>query len=345
MKEALLYVALDNLVAHCQLCAQGCKIGEGKFGFCGVRQNIRGILYANNYSKIIAANVDPVEKKPLYHFLPQTKTFSIASAGCNFRCGFCQNWQISQVDPRSLTLAGTLLDKRLEALEYTAAQIVKLAKQNGCQSIAYTYTEPTIYFEFALEVAKLAKAAGLYNIFVTNGYMSATAIEMIEPYLDAANVDLKFFKESSYQKICSAKLKPVLDSIQLLNEAKIWTEITTLVIPGENDGAEELSAIANFIAGVNKNIPWHLSAFHADYKFNTYPNTPEQTLKMAYDLGKQQGLYYVYAGNVDGWGQDTVCGNCSKTLIKREGFKVTENNVLAHKCKFCHVKLPGVLSS
>ena len=350
MKEALLYVALDNLVVHCQLCAHGCKIGEGKFGFCGVRQNIKGRLYANNYSKIVAANVDPIEKKPLYHFLAGTKTFSIASAGCNFQCGFCQNWQISQVDPRSLALTGTSLDKRLEVLDYinqnpgekiAAAQIVKLAKQNGCQSIAYTYTEPTIYFEFALEVAKLAKAAGLYNIFVTNGYMSAAALEMIRPYLDAANVDLKFFKKSSYQKICSAKLKPVLDSIQLLNEAKIWTEITTLVIPGENDGAKELSAIANFIAGVNKNIPWHLSAFHADYKFNTYPNTPENTLKMAYDLGKKQGLHYVYAGNIWGWGQDTICSNCSKTLIKREGFMVIENNVLANRCKFCHAQLPG----
>jgi pyruvate formate lyase activating enzyme len=331
MKEALLYVSLDNSVVHCQLCAQNCKIGEGKFGFCGVRQNIGGILYANNYSKIVAASVDPIEKKPLYHFLPGTKTFSIASAGCNFHCGFCQNWQISQAN---------YIDQNPKE-EIAAAQIVKLAKQNGCQSIAYTYTEPTIYFEFALEVAKLAKAAGLYNIFVTNGYMSAQALEMIRPYLDAANVDLKFFKGSSYQKICSAKLKPVLDSIQLLNEVKIWMEITTLVIPGENDGVEELSAIANFIAGVNKDIPWHLSAFHADYKFNAYPNTPENTLKMAYDLGKKQGLHYVYAGNVWGWGQDTICSNCSKTLIKREGFMVIENNVLANRCKFCHAQLPG----
>lgn len=331
MKEALLYVSLDNSVVHCQLCAQNCKISEGKFGFCGVRQNVGGILYANNYSKIVAANVDPIEKKPLYHFLCGTKTFSIASAGCNFHCGFCQNWQISQVNYIGQN----------SGEEIAAAQIVKLAKQQGCQSIAYTYTEPTIYFEFALEVAKLAKAAGLYNIFVTNGYMSAAAIEMIRPYLDAANVDLKFFKESSYQKICLAKLKPVLDSIQLLSEAKIWTEITTLVIPGENDEPRELSAIANFIAGINKNTPWHLSAFHADYKFKTYPNTSEKTLKMAYDLGKQQGLFYVYAGNVEGWGQNTVCSNCNKTLIKREGFKVIENNVLANKCKFCQVKLPG----
>jgi len=335
MKEALLYIPLDNLAVRCRLCAHSCKIGEGKFGFCGVRQNIGGILYANNYGKIVAANVDPVEKKPLYHFLPGTKTFSIASAGCNFRCGFCQNWQISQTN---------YIDQNLKK-EVSAAQIVRLAQQHGCRSIAYTYTEPTVYFEFALETAKLAKVAGLYNIFVTNGYLSAPAIEMLLPYLDAVNVDLKFFKESSYQKICCAKLKPVLDTIQFLNDAKIWTEITTLVIPGENDTASELSAIANFIIGVNRNIPWHLCAFHAEYKFNTYPSTPENTLKMAFDLGKKQGLNYVYAGNVTGWGEDTFCSNCRKALIKRVGFVVTENNVLANKCKFCNAELAGLVIS
>ncbi|MDD5477428.1 MAG: AmmeMemoRadiSam system radical SAM enzyme [Candidatus Omnitrophica bacterium] len=353
MKEALLYTRLDGLSVHCQLCAHSCKIPEGKFGFCGVRQNIEGILYSHNYGKLVAVNVDPVEKKPLYHFLPGTTTFSIASAGCNFRCGFCQNWQISQLGPRSLTLTGTALDKRLNVLDFlkqypgedfSADKVVKLAKQNNCKSIAYTYTEPTIYFEFALEAAILAKKAGLANIFVTNGYMSLQAISLLKPYLDAANVDLKFYKESSYQKICAAKLAPVLDSIRRLHAAGVWVEITTLVIPGENDSPEELSGIAKFIAGISKDIPWHISAFHADYKFISYPNTPEHALKLAYDLGKNCGLGYVYAGNVYGWGQDTSCGRCQRVLIKREGFDITASHLTGNKCVFCQAALPGVFS-
>ncbi len=335
MKEASLYIRLENLSVHCQLCAHSCKIQEGKFGFCGVRQNIQGVLYTHNYGKLVAVNVDPVEKKPLYHFFPGSLAFSIASAGCNFRCGFCQNWQISQLN---------FLKGNPPGENFSAAKVVERALQNNCKSIAYTYTEPTIFFEFALEVAILAKAAGLANIFVTNGYMTDRAISMLGPYLDAANVDLKFFKESSYQKICAAKLAPVLESIRLLHEAGVWVEVTTLVIPGENDSPEELSGIAKFIAGINKDIPWHVSSFHADYKFSSYPSTPEQTLKLAYDLGKSHGLNYVYAGNVYGWGQDTLCSRCKRVLIKREGFDITESNLSGNKCVFCQSILPGVFN-
>jgi pyruvate formate lyase activating enzyme len=335
MKEAYLYIPLEDKVVHCQLCAHSCKIPEGKFGFCGVRQNIKGVLYTHNYAKLVAANTDPVEKKPLYHFFPGSLTFSIASAGCNFRCGFCQNWQISQ-----LNFFG-----QHPGEPFSADKIIKLAKKNNCQSIAYTYTEPTIYFEFALETAKLAKEAGLKNIFVTNGYMSQQAVSWLSPYLDAANIDLKFFKNSSYQKICSAKLEPVLDSIRLFKDAGVWIEITTLVIPGENDTPQELSGIAKFIAGVNKDIPWHISGFHADYKFADYPSTPESTLKLAYDLGKSQGLAYVYAGNViNTWGQDTFCSGCQKPIIKREGFRIREANIAGDKCVFCQTILPGVFN-
>ena len=334
MKEAQLYIHLEGQGVHCQLCAHGCKIPEGKFGFCVVRQNIKGILYTHNYAKLVAANPDPVEKKPLYHFLPGSSTFSIASAGCNFRCGFCQNWEISQLN----------FFNQHPGKPFRADKVIKLAKQNSCRSIAYTYTEPTIYFEFALETAKLAKAAGLRNIFVTNGYMSRQAISLLSPYLDAANVDLKFFKNSSYQRICSAKLEPVLDSIQSLSDAGVWVEITTLVIPGENDTPQELSGIAKFIAGVNKDIPWHISGFHADYKFSDYSSTPESILKQAYELGRTQRLHYVYAGNVNVWGQDTFCSGCRKPIIKREGFKVTEAHIVGDKCVFCQTALPGVFS-
>lgn len=335
MKEAQLYIRLENRQVLCQLCAHRCKISEGKFGFCGVRQNISGILHTHNYAKLAAVNIDPIEKKPLYHFLPGTLAFSIASLGCNFHCGFCQNWEISQLGPRSLALARPLLD-------FSADKVIKLAQQNNCRSIAYTYTEPTIYFEFALETAKLAKEAGLRNIFVTNGYMSREAISFLAPYLDAANIDLKFFKESSYQRICSASLSPVLDSIRLLNEAKVWIEVTTLIIPGENDTPEELTAIAKFIAAVNKDIPWHISRFHPDYKFRDYAPTPERTLKLAYDLGISQGLHYVYVGNFGAWGQDTLCAKCQKLLIKRDGFNILESHLAKNRCVFCQTALAGV---
>lgn len=334
MKEASLYIRLEGQSVHCQLCAHNCKIQEGKFGFCGVRQNIKGVLYTHNYGKLVAVNTDPVEKKPLYHFFPGSLAFSIASAGCNFRCGFCQNWQISQLN--------FLKDHPGE--DFSADKVVELAKQYNCKSIAYTYTEPTIFFEFALETAILAKKEALANIFVTNGYMTDKAIFSLKPYLDAANVDLKFFKESSYQKICSAKLAPVLESIRLLHEAGVWVEITTLVIPGENDSPEELSGIAKFIAGISKDIPWHVSAFHADYKFSSYPSTPEEALKLAYELGKGSGLRYVYAGGAYGWGQDTRCAKCKKVIIEREGFDIIKSDLAGDKCVFCQATLPGVFS-
>jgi pyruvate formate lyase activating enzyme len=335
MKEALLYDHLESLKVHCRLCSHNCVIQDSKFGFCGVRQNIKGALYTHNYGKLVAVNIDPVEKKPLYHFFPGSFAFSIASAGCNFRCGFCQNWQISQADPLNLQ----------PAEDFTAEQVIKLARENNCASIAYTYTEPTIFFEFALETARLAKEAGLCNIFVSNGYMSGEAIQMLKPYLDAANIDLKFFKDSSYQRICSGRLQPVLDSILRLKEAGIWVEVTTLVIPGENDSIDELSGIARFIAGISRDIPWHVSRFHTDYKFDAYKDTPERTIKLACDLGRAEGLRYIYAGNLDLWGQDTFCPSCKKMVIKRDGFRVSELHITKNKCAFCQAPLAGIFKS
>jgi pyruvate formate lyase activating enzyme len=332
MKEAKLYTCLKDSQVHCMLCAHSCKIPESKFGFCGIRQNISGILYTHNYAKLVAASIDPVEKKPLYHFLPGTSTFSIAGAGCNFRCGFCQNWEISQF----------VFNQQPLGRNFSADKVVKFAIKNNCSSIAYTYTEPTIFFEFALETAKLAKEAGLRNIFVTNGYLSQKAIFLLSPYLDAVNVDLKFFKESSYQRVCLAKLGPVLNAIQSLNDAGIWVEVTTLIIPGENDNPDELAAMAKFIVTVNKNIPWHISRFHANYKFKDYVSTLECTLKLAYDLGIKQGLRYVYVGNFGAWGQNTLCNKCQKLLIKRDGFNILETHLKQNRCKFCQTVLPGV---
>jgi pyruvate formate lyase activating enzyme len=334
MKEAQLYSRLDNLEVACRLCAHRCRIKPDAFGFCMARQNIAGVLYTHNYGKLVAANLDPVEKKPLYHFLPGSSTFSIACSGCNFRCGFCQNWEISQFDP-DLQDAGE---------DFTAEKIVSLAGKFKCRSIAYTYTEPTIYFEFALETAKLAKKAGLRNIFVTNGYMSQETVSLLSPYLDAANIDLKFFKESSYQKVCAAKLSPVLDAIRWLAAAGVWIELTTLIIPGHNDTPQELTEIAKFIASVNRDIPWHISRFHADYKFKDYLSTPETTLKLAYDIGLGAGLRYVYVGNFTALGQDTACAKCGKLLVKREGFDILEFHLEQGRCQFCRSPLPGVFS-
>jgi len=334
MKEALLYKKFLDKSVECYLCSHYCKIKEGKFGFCGIRQNIKGILYTYVYGRPCAVHLDPIEKKPLYHFFPGSTAFSVATVGCNFRCGFCQNWQISQ----SRVSEGL----NLEAEEFLPEDLVEEALRYKCKSISYTYTEPTIFFEYAFDTAKLAKEKGLYNNFVTNGFMTKDCLEMIRPYLDAANVDLKFFKDSSYKKICSGKLQPVLDSIKLMHELGIWVEITTLVIPQENDSEEELKDIAYFIASINKNIPWHVSRFHPDYKFTDYTYTPEETLKKAQEIGYQAGLNYIYIGNVLGFGNDTYCHQCKKLLIKREYFSVLENKIKEGKCPYCQTVIPGI---
>ncbi len=340
MKEALLCEKLENNFVHCFLCAHHCKIADQKFGFCGVRQNLKGTLYTYAYGKVIAAHIDPIEKKPLYHFLPGSKSFSIATIGCNFRCDFCQNWEISQssFDKKGLSAQGTDLAEE----EFLPEEIVDEAVRNDCKSISYTYTEPTIFFEYAYDTVKLAKEKDLYNIFVTNGYMTKEALEMIRPYLDAANVDLKFFKDSSYKRICSGSLQPVLDTIRLMKELKIWVEITTLVVPGENDSDEELEGIAKFIAGVDKNIPWHVSRFHPDYKLTHRHPTPEAVLEKTQAIGRRAGLEFIYAGNVYGWGNDTNCPACNKLLIKREGFNIFDYNIKEGRCIYCTSPIPGV---
>ena len=332
-KEALLYEKLENKLVHCYLCSHHCRITNQKFGFCGVRQNIEGVLFTHAYGKPCAMHIDPIEKKPLYHFFPGSTSFSIATIGCNFHCGFCQNWEISQASFRDGVNLGE---------EVLPQEIVKEAKANKCKSISYTYTEPTIFFEYALDTAKLAKEKGLYNNFVTNGYMTGECLETIKGYLDAANVDLKFFKDSSYKKICAGNLEPVLNSIRFMHKLGIWVEITTLVVPGENDSEEELQDIAEFIVSVDKNIPWHASRFHPDYQFTDHSPTPEATLKKAQEIGKKCGLNYIYAGNIYGFGNDTHCHNCKKLLIKREVFSVLEYNIKEGKCPYCNAVIPGI---
>ncbi|MGB4705040.1 MAG: AmmeMemoRadiSam system radical SAM enzyme [Candidatus Saccharicenans sp.] len=336
-REAMLYRQEESKRVVCALCAHRCRLEDGQFGICGVRQNIDGILYTHVFEEAIAAHIDPIEKKPFFHFLPGSKSLSIATIGCNFRCPFCQNWEISQT---------RLSDGKhgLRSTHLPAEQVVRQAVAYGCQSISYTYTEPTVFFEYAYETARLARSAGLKNNFVTNGYMTPEALKTIQPYLDAANVDLKFFREESYKKICRAKLQPVVDSIRKMRELGIWVEVTTLVIPGLNDSEEELRGIARFLVEVDRDIPWHLSRFHPDYEYLKASPTPVGTLRKAMEIGKEEGLRYVYLGNVWGEGEDTYCPSCGALLIEREGFWVRSISLKDGHCPECGQKIAGVFS-
>ncbi|MBN2119513.1 MAG: AmmeMemoRadiSam system radical SAM enzyme [Candidatus Omnitrophica bacterium] len=334
IKEAMLCEKLDNGSVRCNLCGHRCIITEESTGVCGVRKNIKGILYSLNYSQLVAANVDPIEKKPLYHFFPGTKAFSVACPGCNFQCGFCQNWQISQA---------ARLSRELGGYELKPEEAVKQAKKYKCKSISFTYTEPTVFFEYAYDVARLSKEEGLYNNFVTNGFMSRESLEKISPYLDAANIDLKSFREDFYREVCKAKLSPVLDSIRLMRELNIWLEITTLVVPGQNDSLGELADIAGFISGLSKDIPWHISRFHPDYRFTDYQATSLDVLQRAQAIGKKAGLRYLYLGNVSEE-PHTFCPNCLRPLIKRAYFNIQENNIKDSRCSFCGTAISGIFN-
>ncbi len=291
MKEALLYKKLDNNKVQCGVCNHRCVINVDKRGICGVRENQGGKLYSLVYGKAISEQVDPIEKKPLYHFLTGTETLSFATVGCNFKCLHCQNADISQFSKEDdFIVAGNDLPPE---------QIVQDALNNNCPSISYTYTEPTIFLEYALDTMKLAKKKNLKNIWVTNGYFTEETFNLIKNYLDAVNVDLKFFDEKIYQRICGAKLEPILDNLIRLKKAKIHLEITTLIIPGLTDTDDQLERIAQFIAEeLGTDTPWHLSRFFPYYQALNKPMTPEETIREAVEIGKDAGLEYVYAGNL-----------------------------------------------
>jgi len=334
LKEAMLYRRDEGEKVSCYLCHHHCHIGESKFGICRVRQNIRGTLYTHSYGKVTAAHVDPIEKKPLYHFLPGSLAFSIGTPGCNFQCEFCQNWQISQ--------AGDSLAQTSAGEGYPPEEIVRSARERGCATIAYTYTEPTIFFEYAYDVSRLAHADGIRNVFVTNGFMTGEALDTIAPYLDACNVDLKAFNDAFYRKVCHGKLQPVLDNIRGIHERGIWLEVTTLVVPGENDGEGELRGIAEFLAGIDVNIPWHISRFHPDYQFDQVGPTPVETLHLAQRMGKEAGLRFIYLGNVGGEPADTLCPACGEVLIQRRGYSTGSRLIDLNHCPSCRESLPGV---
>lgn len=320
---------------RCGLCRFYCLIGDGLRGRCGVRENRGGVLYTLVYGKVAAENLDPIEKKPLYHFYPGSQSLSVATVGCNFHCLHCQNHQLSQWPHQRPGIPGTLVSPQ---------EVVNRALSCGAASLSYTYTEPTIYFEFAYDTAVLARAAGLKNVFVTNGYTTTAALEAMAPYLDAANVDLKGFSARAYREVTGAALEGVLDCLRDYRRLGIWLEVTTLVIPGHNDSEEELGQIADFIAGeLGRDVPWHLSAFYPTYKMHDRPPTPVASLHLATDAGRDAGLEYVYLGNVDEPGSsDTLCPGCGAIVIRRNRLQYVESTLIDGHCPTCRATIAGV---
>ncbi|MFA5076852.1 MAG: AmmeMemoRadiSam system radical SAM enzyme [Candidatus Micrarchaeia archaeon] len=328
MQEARFYKKNPDKSANCFLCNRLCRIPETGKGFCGVRKNVNGTLYSLNYGKAIAVAMDPIEKKPFYHFMPGSRALSFATVGCNFRCLYCQNWDISQ---QRDSIAGE---------DIPPEKMVKLAERENADGIAYTYTEPTIFMEYALDTARLAKPKGLYNVFVTNGYMSAEAVKKMKPLIDASRIDLKGFNQKIYTEVVgNARLEAVLESIKSLHKI-MHVEIINLVIPGMNDSGDELRALSKWIHDLDKNIPLHFIGFYPSYKMMNVPSTPLETLRTARKLALEEGLRYVYTGNrSDPGSESTFCYNCRALLVRRFGFAASEIRIAkGGKCPDCGKK-------
>lgn len=335
MEKALCVEQSDTKSVRCTLCRHHCNIVDGGRGLCRVRENRCGVLYSLVSGLIVAEHIDPIEKKPLYHVLPGSRSFSLASVGCNFRCLHCQNADIAKYDDQ-----GT---GAMPGRPTPPEKAVLSALQGGCRSIAYTYTEPTVWFEYALATARLAAEAGLYNIFVTNGYIGTEALGMIAPVLHAANIDLKGFSNDFYRRVCGAQLSEVLNCIREYRRRGIWIEITTLVIPGENDDAEQLNGIARFIADeLGPDTPWHVSRFFPCYQMLNHPPTPASSLERALEAGDRAGLRYIYEGNVSHGREQTICPGCGSVVIGRSGYTVTRLNLKDGACGSCGKPIAGV---
>ena len=320
---------------RCGVCAHRCLVRVGRTGICGVRENRDGRLLSRAYGAVVAMGLDPIEKKPLFHVAPGSTAYSIATAGCPFHCTFCQNWEIAQ---------GPRLGLELPSRHLPPAQVVDEATALDAGSIAYTYVEPTVFLEYALDVGRLAHQAGLRNLFITDGYATREAVRLLASVLDAANVDLKSFDDAFYRKLCGARLAPVLDSIVAMREAGIWLELTTLVIPGRNDDDRQLRALARWIVDtLGPETPWHVSRFHPAFRLLDVPPTPLNTLRRVADLGREAGLCHVYVGNAPELGlEDTHCAGCGRVVIERHGY-ATHNRLTARgTCVGCARPLAGL---
>lgn len=324
------YYRSENDAITCLLCRHYCHLKPDQIGVCGVNQHVDGKLKTLVYGKIAALNIDPVEKKPLYHFLPGSQSLSLGTVGCNFKCPFCQNWQISQ-------------NKEINhSQDISVDQIVEIAVHRGCQSISYTYNEPTIFYPFAKDIALRAKEHGIKSIFVSNGLESPEVIDDMVGVIDAFNIDLKSFQASYYKKTLKGSLEGVLDTLKRLKERKLWVEVTTLIVPGVNDSREELTQIANFIANeMDPFTPWHISAFHPDYKMTETERTPVKTLQMAKEIGRNAGLNYIYMGNI-GEHSHTRCPACHTLLVERDVYHVINNDIIDNCCPKCGREIEGI---
>lgn len=334
MREAMFYRPLEreDQAVQCELCPHTCIVPDGERGSCGVRENRGGRLVSLVFGRPVALHVDPIEKKPLFHVLPGTLSYSMATVGCNLRCLHCQNAEISQLPATGGRIAGESVQP---------GELVRRAKAAGCATIAYTYTEPTVYLEYALETARMATEAGLWNVFVTNGYIRHDPLVAVRPWLHAANVDLKSCRDSFYRQVCGGRLEPVLETVRRLHAWGVWVEVTTLLIPGMNDETSELRDLAQFVRGLGPGVPWHVSAFHPTYRMTDRGRTPIQTLRRAREIGLEEGLRFVYTGNIPGdEGESTFCPGCGKRVIGRLGFRVTEVHLADGSCTACGAEVP-----
>lgn len=333
MKPALLWEPLPEGRVQCHLCAHECHIAAGEVGVCRVRKNVNGRLFSLNADRVCAVHLDPIEKKPLHHFLPGSTSFSLAAMGCNFRCRFCQNHTISMV-------AG---EEEIQGEPWAVEVLVEQARRSGAASISYTYTEPTVFFELTAAAAELASATGLKNVMVTNGFMSPAALRLITPFLDAANVDLKSFSDSFYRTWCRGRLQPVCDTIQAMRAAGVWVEVTTLLIPGLNDDPEEIRRLAEFLVSVDPAMPWHVSRFFPQHELTDRPVTPLAAVERSLEIGAAAGLHHLYGGNIpDGRWSATHCRSCRAVLISRRGYSIRLEALHEGRCRECGAPAAGV---
>lgn len=334
MKEALYYKKLKNNLVKCELCPRFCTITPDNRGLCGVRENVKGKLYSLIYARPCAMHVDPIEKKPLFHFMPGARAFSIATIGCNFFCGFCQNWQISKAD------AGNM-EKKYEELE--PEKVIELCKENNCDIMSYTYTEPTIFYEYMLDIAKLARKQGIKNTIVSNGYINEEPLKELCKVIDGANIDLKAFTNEFYEKVCKGTLEPVLNTLKILKTEGVWLEVTNLVVPGLNDDFKKIEEMCKWISKeLGKDVPLHFSRFHPDYKMTDAEPTPMETLEKAKQIAEKY-LDYVYVGNIGGE-SNTICPKCKAKVIQRKALVPADNKLAKGKCPECSEKISGVFT-
>ncbi len=335
LREAMYYDKLDGNKVRCHLCPLVCELEDGERGACAVRINLGGVLRTLIYGKLVAVHNDPIEKKPLYHFLPSSRAFSIATAGCNLGCVFCQNWQISQALPENARY-----------MSLTPEQVVAAAKRAGCKTIAYTYTEPTVFYEFMLDCARLAKKEGIRNVWITCGYINPDPFRELCKYLDGANVDLKGFSEDFYREYCKASLEPVLTTLKIAREEGLWVEVTNLIIPGANDDPEMIRDLCKWVrTNLGPDTPLHFSRFHPNYQLLDKPPTPVSTLERAAQIAKEEGIHHVYIGNAPTTSSDdTYCPQCGRLLVRRRGFFLEKNDIADGRCPKCGAEIAGVWS-